>query len=163
MTHDPKENGEVSDDALPRQLRDALQRLDGPSINVPAELDDRILAEARAGFRRRVRFRPAVRWAAAVAAAAAVIAIISGIWIQTHRLSSRSVAVAIPGHVIPAIPGDMNGDGKVDMLDAYLLAREIAPGGPANLNHDINGDGVVDQRDVDAIANSAVRVGGANP
>jgi hypothetical protein len=51
------------------------------------------------------------------------------------------------GNVIVTIPGDINGDGTVDIYDAILLASAFGstPGSPNwNPNADINGDGVVD-------------------
>ncbi len=55
-----------------------------------------------------------------------------------------------------ALVGDVNGDGKVDILDAYLVARAIATHASLNPAWDVNRDGVVDQKDVDWIANTSV-------
>jgi len=43
------------------------------------------------------------------------------------------------------IPGDVNGDGKVDLADAMLVLRILAgiPVGNVNLNADVNGDGKI--------------------
>ena len=51
---------------------------------------------------------------------------------------------------------DINHDGRVDILDAFQLARELESG--AKPAADLNGDGVVDQRDADLIAARAVRL-----
>jgi hypothetical protein len=48
---------------------------------------------------------------------------------------------------------------RVDILDAFLLARRIESGGPLDAGWDINGDGRIDGDDVDAIAFAAVRLG----
>jgi hypothetical protein len=69
-----------------------------------------------------------------------------------------------PPQVTPhtALAGDINGDGRVDILDAYLVARTLADKShtaPPPAAWDVNRDGVVDQKDVDWIANAAVRVG----
>jgi hypothetical protein len=48
---------------------------------------------------------------------------------------------------VHAVTGDINGDGKVDMQDALLLAKAYGstPGSPNwNANADLNGDGIVD-------------------
>ena len=53
----------------------------------------------------------------------------------------------VDGWVIITIPGDINGDGSVDVYDAILLAAAFysTPGSSNwNPNADINGDGVVD-------------------
>jgi hypothetical protein len=51
------------------------------------------------------------------------------------------------GNVTVTIPGDINGDGKVDIYDAIILASAFgsSPGMTNwNPNADINGDGTVD-------------------
>lgn len=52
---------------------------------------------------------------------------------------------------------DLDRSGRVDVLDAFLLARKLAAG-TAGPEFDLNGDGVVDRRDVDLAANQAVRL-----
>jgi len=68
-------------------------------------------------------------------------------------------APTIRGPVI----GDLNSDRTVNILDALLLAQEIArkaTGDAAWLaQRDLNADGKVDQKDVDAIALRAVNLG----
>jgi hypothetical protein len=54
--------------------------------------------------------------------------------------------------------GDLNHDGRVDILDAFALARQLKQGGTRNLQLDINGDDVVDERDVAALAARAVKL-----
>ncbi len=54
--------------------------------------------------------------------------------------------------------GDLNHDGRVDILDAFALARELKQGRAKNLQLDVNGDGVVDERDVAALAARAVKL-----
>ena len=50
---------------------------------------------------------------------------------------------------------DIDGDGVVDILDAFAMARHVKNGDP-DLTWDRNGDGVVDQEDVDHLARSTV-------
>ncbi len=136
------------DEAIPPMLRDALAGLNGPAVNVPAALDARILASAKCDYARRTRFRPAIRWISAVAAVAAAVAIaliVHATLIQPARHLAR---------------GDINGDGKVDMLDAYVLAKRVASRAKLDRAWDVNGDGNVDQKDADWIANAAVNLDG---
>ena len=51
---------------------------------------------------------------------------------------------------------DFDRDGRVDILDAFALARRIEEGGESSRRWDLNEDGAVDRRDVDAIAMAAV-------
>jgi uncharacterized protein (DUF2141 family) len=59
------------------------------------------------------------------------------------------------GSVTVTIPGDVNGDFKVDMTDVALVARAFGST-PAssnwNPNADINGDGVVNMKDIALVA-----------
>jgi hypothetical protein len=53
---------------------------------------------------------------------------------------------------------DLNRDGRVDILDAFQLAREIQSGAvPATIT-DLNNDGVVDRQDADIIAMHSVKL-----
>jgi hypothetical protein len=89
---------------------------------------------------------------------------------------------------MPLDPKDIDHNGRVDILDAFLLARQIKAGGqlggdrlvlpgvapkagspktdlsrfsgPVSPAWDFNGDGVIDQKDVDAVAMSAVKLKG---
>ena len=58
---------------------------------------------------------------------------------------------------------DVNGDGRVDILDAFQLARQMEANGPALLKDDLrpfdrNGDGIIDETDVRLIATEAVKL-----
>jgi hypothetical protein len=100
---------------------------------VPPEVDRAVLA-AFAPRRARV-----LRWVPAAAAAAILAAVL---------LRDR-------------VPGDVDGSGRVDILDAYLLALRIEGGAGAGRALDVTGDGVVDRADVDRIARMSVTVEGA--
>ncbi|RHV90727.1 hypothetical protein DXA96_05640 [Lachnospiraceae bacterium OF09-33XD] len=53
------------------------------------------------------------------------------------------------------LPGDLNGDGVINVLDVTALANRIAASDTAGLEEvgDINGDGAVNVLDVTALAN----------
>ena len=94
------------------------------------------------------------RWIGAAAAAAAVVAL-------AVRVAHSPGPTGSPRPQLARL-ADVNHDGRVDILDAYLVARRIADKQPLDPAWDINGDGVVDQKDVDLIANMAVSVSGGN-
>jgi hypothetical protein len=55
-------------------------------------------------------------------------------------------------------PGDVDRNGRIDILDAMSLAGILEGGGPNQSEFDVNGDGTLDQRDVDFVAMQAVRL-----
>jgi hypothetical protein len=133
-------------------LAAALKELPGGAVAVPPALDRAILADARAGFARRRRFRLAVAWAGASAAAAAAVAILV-INLRFERVPTTPVATTGPH----SPSGDIDGNGRVDILDAFVLSRKI-DARSATAPDDFNADGAVDQKDVDAVAALAVRL-----
>ena len=135
---------------------EALGGLYRRELRVPAEVDRGILAEARAGFARRRRFWLAARAGAAAAAVAAAVAVVVFLYVDRGRGTARPVAAT---HAAAA--GDVDGSGRVDILDAFVLARKVEAGTAAAPGEDVNGDGVLDRDDVDRIAAMAVRVGEA--
>ncbi len=57
----------------------------------------------------------------------------------------------------PAVAGDLDRSGRVTILDAFALARQLDSGSSPAAS-DFNGDGLIDRGDVDAIAMLAVRL-----
>lgn len=130
---------------LVQALRDAQKE----SIFVPPTIDDAILEKIRphlAQIRARHRRTTATRWLAL----AASIAILAGAGITFWHHPQRGTAVA-------SVREDLNGDGHVDILDSFQLARQINAGS-ALPDADLNGDGRTDNADVDLIAQRAVRL-----
>jgi hypothetical protein len=131
-------------------VQGALRSLYGRAPGIPAAVDDTILARAQRELAARRRFR---RWATGLKAGAglaAAAALALAAWLWTPHAGSEG------GNL--AAREDMDGDGRVDIVDALHLARSIASGGASA--GDMNGDGRVDHADVDAIAARAVRLDG---
>jgi hypothetical protein len=151
------------DDALPQALVAELRDVAMRSVPaVPATLDAAILREAKAGFARRSRFRLAARVAIGVAAAAAVIAIAFPLVVReperNETLSHRPGATQMLSVMPAAATEDVDHSGKVDILDAFVVAKLVDTGKQVDETYDVNGDGKVDQSDVDRIAHAAVAV-----
>ena len=127
--------------SAPRKLVEDVRALYGTRVAVPAHVDDAVLRMAQRRFARRRRLARALRWGVAgVAAAAVLLALI--FW---------------PGlRPADAIREDIDRNGRVDVLDAFTLARSIEAPDGVKKEWDLNGDGVVDRRDVDTVALAAV-------
>src|SRR5688572_11479605 len=108
---------------LPAPLKTDIQAAYQRDISVPPSLDAAILREAKSGFARRCRFRLVLRGAAAGAAAAAVIVL--AIKLRHSASSSSPVANVVPGpQQSPLARGeDIDGNGKVNILDAFVVAK----------------------------------------
>lgn len=120
-----------------KQLAGRLEGLSRPRVEVPASVRSAIRDRAA-----RSLSRPRRVWVP-LAAAAALLAGVVAVW--TSQSSER-------------LPGDVDGSGRVDIVDAYSLAVSIRSG-EAGSDHDLTGDGRVDADDVDEIARLSVSLG----
>jgi len=156
----------------PDKLVKALARLPRERVSVPHRVDKAILRQAREHLRsvgqRQEAKRPAWPWAEMIR--------VIGDFLQPNGPGWRPVALRLAlaasfvlvawftyNSVHPAsfhAPAqsveDLNHDGKVDILDAFCLARQLERGERPSRQLDLNGDGVVDERDVAIIAAHAV-------
>lgn len=118
-------------------------------------VDEAILREARVGYSRRRRFWLYARAGGAVAAASAAAMVVIAVY------NDRNRAAPLPVAVTPIVrPGDVDGSGRVDVLDVLALAKRVetrAGRAPAR-EEDVTGDGLLDHRDVDRVAALVVSV-----
>jgi len=138
------EHNDASEPRISAELASRLKALGGPRVAVPPETDEAILSQARkhlASVTRSRRILKLPRWLAA----AAVVALCA--WLSHHWWTASAVA-----------RDDVNRDGRVDILDAFAVARRLQQGQAPAAQFDINRDGVVDQRDIDVIAGKAVKL-----
>jgi len=163
-------------DDLERRVSDRFRRdlrtLFEPAGPVPAQVDKAILERARRRITRPQSLIIRLRWAASAVAAAAVIVIGVFLYQATHYPNPQSAIRssqlvdgvaqrAISAKISPDLAegrADIDNNGRVDILDAFRLARHIESRGPAEMKWDLNGDGQVDRADVDAAAFAAVRL-----
>ena len=136
---------------LPDLARD-LAALGNRNIEVPADIDDAVMAAARSALseRRRGRFA-ARRWARWTAAAAGLALVVWAGSVLTRQPAIETMRLSV------ATSGDLDQSGRVDILDAFALARQL-DSDVVPTHGDFNGDGIVDRADVDAIAMAAVRL-----
>ncbi len=135
------------------RLRQDLRGLFEPPGVVPARVDKTILDQARQRLAKPRRLIIRLRWAAGIAAAAAVVTIgvilYQGLNHQSSIVNHQSVA---------GDRADIDANGRVDILDAFQLARSIEGRGPVAPQWDLNGDGRIDKDDVNLVALAAVRL-----
>lgn len=144
---------------LPERLREDLKALHQPQGRVPAELDEAILAAAPT--RQTSTRRPFLVRAASLAAAAVLLVVplvFVALWLRSQRAED-------PVDVDVARAEDVDGSGRVDILDALALARRVENGAievranaALDVGLDFDGDGRIDQRDVQHVAREAVRI-----
>ena len=140
------------DPELVPDLGPDLARLVASRIEVPRRVDDAVMSAARSALSQPRRTgHPAFRLAGLTAAAAGLgLALWLGVFL-TNTPSAHQADTAA------AIPGDLDGNGRLTILDAFTLARKL-DSGVLDLTADFNGDGRIDRADVDAIATAAVRL-----
>jgi hypothetical protein len=138
------------DASLPDALVGDLRRLYEPTTPVDRERDRQILAAAGQILAETSPSKRRIPTWASLAAAAAVAAMIGvNLFLPSSPSSIDPILTATTQHP------DLDGNGTIDILDAFALAREVEAG--HNLEHlDMNHDGQVDQADIDRIAQQAV-------
>jgi hypothetical protein len=150
------ERNQMNEDNEPKdgsRLADALRAQRRASVFIPPAVDASVLARARphlARIRPQRSLRRRTQWLA-LAACVAVFAVIAQMLF--HRTEPSSTFAR----------EDLNHDGRVDILDAFQLAREIKRGQPLVKTGDFNGDGKVDSADVEILAKRAVKLEKGGP
>jgi hypothetical protein len=162
-------NDELNGEEL-KKLGEALRRLEKERVFVPGTVDEGVLARVKEHFgqekageetevlgdhaqtpppaavlgdsglfrKKRVAVkvrRPAKRWQRWMPLAASIA--IAAVMVQFARVGRVAA-------------GDVNADGRVDVIDAMLLARRVQSG-ETRRRWDVNGDRVVDGRDSEEI------------
>jgi len=133
------------DSAVYPRLAEGLKALYGAGSAVPGEVDRAVLDRAGRRLTRRPRRLSWPRWACRWRVAGA-------------SDSGEKAPVLLSKAVSPALPADIDLNGRVDILDAFKLARHIESETPFKPEYDLNADGVVNRKDVDSIAFAAVRL-----
>ncbi len=153
MTDSEKQDLGAEELEAPGRLREDLAALYGAPVRVPPEVDEAVVAMARQRLSPRRRQWRLRRWLAAGAAVAAVVLLVFSVWPHRRLPPGPSVADSAPTM-------DLDGSGRVDVLDAFLLARYLATSQALPEEWDVDQDGTVDQQDVTGIVMSAVRLDG---
>jgi len=135
-----------------------------PEMVIPEQADIAVMAiiRERAAATKRPRDRILVYICRGAIAAAAMVVLGLGLWLYPGLNQSGEKPAVAPVEKTAIHEADIDGDGRVDVVDAYLLACKVKSGSQAK-RWDLNHDGSVDDRDVEVIAKLAVAVseGGA--
>lgn len=152
MKMETRPNNDANEPAAPPKLVAALRRTQDRSVFVPPGVDAAILRAARERLGepapvRRFGFWTWLRWPA-VATASLLVCVLA-----YH--ATRPLLRPRPSNYARA---DLNQDGRVDILDAFMVAREVQSGRTPPSEYDVNGDGRVDDADVQLLAQRAVKI-----
>jgi hypothetical protein len=130
-----------------------LRTLFKPQFSVPPEVDRAVIDKSHQHFipkhwRHRI-FKHISLWRIAAAAAVIIFAFSLNLTQKPGPSTSRTV-------LFKAQAVDIDRNGRVDILDAFKLARHIESANRTDKKWDINEDGVVNGKDVDLVASAAV-------
>lgn len=163
MTESKEHYDEDLDLTVSPKLSEDLNTFFKPHLSVPPEIDRAIMDRALQHLVRRKSARGGrrlLRWAASIAAAAAVIILAFSLNITQKSRPTTTSPFTAEAQVV-----DIDGNGRVDILDAFRLARYVESADRAEQSlslrrqgWDINGDGLVNRDDVDLVAFAAVRL-----
>lgn len=144
-----REREDVEFEATDRLVRGLRSLSNEQSVFVPRAVDERILRAAKQRLSKPAKTRAGWRWGLLIPSlgVATAILLVVALWHYPGRTFKGKFARE-----------DINHDGKVDILDAFALARKMNGASKASSGPDINGDGVVDERDVQLIAAQAVKL-----
>ncbi len=134
------------------KLKNDLDSLFKPRFEIPQEVDIAILNKASQKLTRSRSGMRMLRWIGPIAAAAAIILFV---YISKDEFGVKKYK-AVQTEVAASISTDFDHNGRVDILDAFKLAKLIQSEKSVDKKWDINGDGFVNEDDVDDIAIVAV-------
>ena len=150
---------------LPDAVKATLKQRFGLVPDVPSNVDQLILTDARRHFEQygpaalRLKKRQRVfvwRWAAIGSTVAAAGVLFFAMRPQQMPEESRMTTTSNAVSADVALMSDVDRSGRVDILDAFAMARQIRSG--QNESYDINHDGRFDETDIDIVAREAVKL-----
>jgi len=179
MTKRNEHFNEDSDLRISSKLSADLKALFEPQVGIPPEVDRAVMDRAskhfaamQSGQGKLWRGRPglasrwhlasgkkqgqdalATHWGWRIAAAAAVIIVAFSLDLTKQPKPTKDSL-----SVVEAQAEDIDQNGRVDILDAFKLARHVETADRTEKEWDFNGDGLINRSDVDVVAFAAVRL-----
>jgi hypothetical protein len=140
---------------LSDKLKQDLKNIYKPIRTIPHEVDRAVLDRAHQHLTQKHWSYHILRhvsiWRIAAAAAVIIFAFSLNLTQKPGPTTNQSLLVET-GAV------DIDGSGRVDILDAFKLARYVESAGLTEKKWDVNGDGLINSNDVDLVAFAAVRL-----
>jgi hypothetical protein len=131
---------------------------------IPESVDDIVLGHIKEKGREIRRARKIVRlfprweWAAAAVMGVLVCVVSFYLFFRPDRSVNTAFNKNIELMSAEQSPKDLDGNGRIDIIDAYIIDRRLASGDAMPEKMDLNGDGNINHADMVAIVNSAVSV-----
>ncbi|MEJ7593436.1 MAG: dockerin type I domain-containing protein [Planctomycetaceae bacterium] len=154
-----------SNNGLPDSVRAALKNRYGPIPSVPSEIDNAILADARRHFEQHgpatllpARRRRVSAWQWTAIATTVTAACVMLFALRPQQPDQESSVATRSDASLPDndLRGDVDLNGRVDILDAFAMARQFRDGSAEH--RDFNHDGRFDELDIDLVAHEAVKL-----
>lgn len=167
------QDAEDPNETLPPAVQRALERLDDVPINMSSLRDQEILRAAHGSLRTGPRRPVGRRWwpMATVVATAAALLLVTALPDRNSSVSDQAAVSQLNGELktfdepvvgvrlaraaVLTDARDLDRNGSVDILDAYLLARRLQSGESGD-EWDFDHNGQLDELDVKTLALAAV-------
>ncbi len=147
------------DEPLPNAIVCELRQSDRVPFGIPPDRTTEILWDAREYLASRPVVRPVRRWlriTAAVSSVCAALLVFTVTQIADNDQHTAPPEVSVMEMHQPTLnPRDVDENGTVDILDAYVMARLLKSGEPEK-RWDFNSDGQMNEDDVELVAFDAV-------
>lgn len=155
MNEETKHFDEDLDLRVSKKFSEDLNILFKPQFSIPPEVDRAVMDKAHQHFTQKHWSHHILRhisiWRVAAAAAVIIFAFSLNLTQKPGPTTSQSLLVEVRAV-------DIDRNGRVDILDAFKLARHVESADHTEKKWDINGDGFVNSNDVDLVASAAVRL-----
>ncbi len=138
-----------------QKFSEDLNILFKPHFSIPPEVDRAVLEGAHQQFAQKHWGHRILRHISIWRVAAAVAVIIFAFSLNLTQKPGPTTSQSL---LVEARAVDIDRNGRVDILDAFKLARYVESAGRAEKKWDINGDGQINSNDVDLVASAAVRL-----
>lgn len=155
MSEETKHFDEDLDLRVSQQFSEDLNILFKPQFSIPPEFDRAVMDKAHQHFTQKHWSHHILRHISIWRIAAAAAVIIFAFSLNLTQKPGPTTSQSLLGE---ARAVDIDRNGRVDILDAFKLARHVESADHTDKKWDINGDGFVNSNDVDLVASAAVRL-----